>query len=505
MTHLISKLIPSVIVVGLVGFSFQSCQETEFANVQESTFHHDYETNFEKTFGKVDPNQTWDFSSYALHQRAMNGAATRAGEDYVSVASEDGYYHVESSTSSWININIPEGNDNRIQILRSEYRTEAESKIFEVVPIYQGQAGLVWSLNIHYQTDGEEAKDVELWTKGTNLQVYNYGRWSNVGTTGNTINASAIRSKPIKINMPAYTTFYFYLKITDASNASAYGHYGDILSSISDPAKIGVLHNLERPSNLPKGYSAEILACEDASTNRSDHDYNDVVFLLTGYVPEIIEHERIRNEYVKKRYLIEDLGNTYDFDFNDIVVDVTERTQRIWIISEDPNVDPYPKPDSPVNVEQWATVYYLCGTLPHQVKVGDTAFGQVTDPTDLEQTKEQLLKDPTILGVGSTCAPGSTPGIYPSITKIIEGNTWDPDKNNITVSIWKIASPSADPATTTGVWTSSFPISGEVPYMIAVNQSDEYIMPEGQCIDSEYFESGDTNYNPSLVVGDWEE
>lgn len=344
--------------------------------------------------------------------------------------------------------------------------------------------------------DGDKVSEIPLWSKGQNIQVYeNVGsnwypryEWTAIGTNGNTIDASQVRSKPILVEIPAYTTFYFYLEITDNSGVSNYGSVGDKLTSISNPVKIGVLKGLDRPSNIPEKYSSLIVGCEDAPRN-SDHDFNDVVFLLTGYAPEVIYDDVLRETYIRKRYLIEDLGNTYDFDFNDIVVDVTQTTTTKWIVNTETG-EVTPKEGEEPTVKQEATITYLCGTLPHQITVGNTTFGQVTDPTNLEQTKAQLVKDPSILGEGTTCAQGSIPGIYPSVTKTIENNSWDPDNNNITATIWKIASPAADPTSTTGVWTSTFPSAGEVPYIIAVDQ-DKEVMSEGQHIPESWMAAGD--------------
>ena len=53
-----------------------SCHDEEVANVEELSFRHAYERNFVKTFGEINPNQTWDFSSYARRNR--NIVLTRA-------------------------------------------------------------------------------------------------------------------------------------------------------------------------------------------------------------------------------------------------------------------------------------------------------------------------------------------------------------------------------------------------------------------------------------------
>lgn len=474
----LSSAIAGIFVCGtLVG-----CQETEFTSVEESTFHRDYETNFVKTYGAVAPTQSWDFSTYGK-LKAMREANTRA-TSWKSVASDDGYYYVDSETLDWIDTNLPERGDNAELIETFVLNAEA-GQTFEVVPIYQGQCEPTWDLYI--SVNGVANK---LWSKGEIESSEDGTTYEVVGATGgaNTIGASYVRSTPIKVEFSEDATVYFYLLIT---NQTQFADLGVKRSSTDDPAQIGLIP-MSTPDNISEDYTTYVLACEDcdqANLGRGDDsDYNEVVFLLTGLdVPDVIYDEKVVEKTYAKRYLIEDLGNTYDFDFNDIVVDVNYTTKHLYSIGSDGSTTEIENEEYPYE-SQTATVTYLCGTMPHQVKVGDTYFGQVTDPTDLEQTQAQLVKDPSILGVGTTCAAGSTPGIYPSVTKEIEG--WDPDENNITAIVWKIASPAADPASTEGVWTSEFPEEGEVPYIIAVDQNIQW-MPESQSIPSSWFEGGD--------------
>jgi len=485
----LSSAIAGIIVCGtLVG-----CQETEFTNVQEASYHHDYETSFVKNFGSVAPNQSWDLSTYG-QLKAMREANTRA-TGWKSVASDDGYYYVQSATLSWIDDNLPERGNNSSLVKTFVLDAEKGQK-FELVPLYQGQCEPIWDLYISIN-----GVDTKLWSKGE-IEILNNGVYSEVGTAkGNsTIRATNVRSKPIVVEFTEDAeNVYFYLKVT---NNTQFAAYGTIRSSISTPAQIGLLSGLETPTNIPSGYTSMVLACEDCDQSSSssdpgaDSDYNEVVFLFTGLdVPEIIYSDEVVEKTVAKRYLIEDLGSTYDFDFNDIVVDVNYTSKHKYIISTQDGVEVdrtevVVEGEYPVE-SQTATVTYLCGTMPNQVKVGDTYFGQVTDPTNETQSKEQLAQEVDesyIYGNGSVWNQSTTPGIYPSVTKEITG--WDPDTNNITAYIWKIASPAANPASTEGVWTSEFPGLGEIPYIIAVDQNVEW-MPERQSIPSDWFEGGD--------------
>ena len=491
------KTLPiAIIATSLLGLgSLTSCQDVEEEGIEQVAYHRGYESSFEKIFGKVDPNQTWDFTSYARHQRMIDQNLTRDMTEYKTVASEDGWYYVEDATEDWFHNFIPESTDNSARISRSVLMTEADATTFEVVPLYQGQAGLTWDLYVYYIYADGTTESVNLWSKGQNLQYRNNnnGQWRNVGASGNTLSAAHIRSKPIKIEVPPYTTIHFYLKCTNTY--SPYGVEGDILRSTDEPAQIGI-EDCPLPTNIHsinEGYHSYIIGCEDAridGQHGSDKDYNDVVFLLTGYAPEVIYHNEPRETFIRKRYMIEDLGDTYDYDFNDIVVDVTQKTTQIWIVDTETH-EAYPDPDTEPEIEQEATVKYLCGTLPVQVKVGNTYFGQVSDPTNATNRVTQLQRAWNVYG-GSTWTPGTpTSSAELTVTKTIDDNSWVPDNNNITAYVWKLEDAGTAPSvSTTGIWTATFPGKGAIPYIIAVDQ-DVNPMPERQHIPDDWMVTGE--------------
>ena len=64
----------------------------------------------------------------------------------------------------------------------------------------------------------------------------------------------------------------------------------------------------------------DLIGCEDGAP---DGDFEDLGFLFFG--PPIIEVEEVEVRETK-RYMMEDLGTTDDFDFNDVVVDVS----NVW-------------------------------------------------------------------------------------------------------------------------------------------------------------------------------
>lgn len=483
------KTLPLAIIATFVLGSFTSCHDSEVENVQQAAYLHSYESGFVKTFGEVSPNQTWDFTSYARHQRLINQNLTRDMTEYQSVASADGWYYVENDTENWLDENLAEGVNHKGTIKSFVLRTEESRTVFEIVPFYQGTAALIWSLSISLLKDGETTpQDIRVWEKSQGIEVSEDGiTWKKIDQTtqgGRTDHHAHVRATPILFEVEPFTTINFYITLIGVNgNEGVYGHTGDILRSTSDPTQIAALQ-CPLPGNihsLNEGYHSYILGVEDNAdqgSTKSDWDYNDVVFLLTGYAPEVIYNEEPRTTYIYKRYMIEDLGDTYDYDFNDIVVDVTQKTTTIWVIDTETH-EATPKEGVVPEIEQWATVQLLCGILPIQIQVGDTYFGQVTDPTaGTTAVINQLNRENPDTNYGGPTCPGGTAAnrIEPGVIKTVTG--WNPDTNNVTAYVWKLEDASVAPsASTTGIWTATFPGTGAIPYIIAVDQ-DVDPMPE---------------------------
>ena len=91
-----------------------SCHDEEVANIKELAYRHNYESNFVKLYGEISPDQTWDFSSYALN-KSHNNAITRA--DYsepFGIPLEDGRYRVPIELCNWIKANVMEDTGNSL-------------------------------------------------------------------------------------------------------------------------------------------------------------------------------------------------------------------------------------------------------------------------------------------------------------------------------------------------------------------------------------------------------
>ena len=180
---------------------------------------------------------------------------------------------------------------------------------------------------------------------------------------------------------------------------------------------------------------------EDNTTETTDLDYNDVVLAIVGNpnVPKEIIIEN--NKYdvttsLTKRYMMEDLGDGDDFDFNDVVVDVTETTvahHTVEIVNGVKTSDNVVEEKS-----QKAVVRHLGGIYSFALKVGDTSF-------DVMGSKETFDTDV-------------------NIEKEVTG--WNPALNNVSVKVKESDSK---------MYTNEFPKEGKFPMMFACDPSEEWV------------------------------
>ncbi|MBQ0060728.1 MAG: hypothetical protein KBT15_03005 [Bacteroidales bacterium] len=287
--------------------------------------------------------------------------------------------------------------------------------------------------------------------------LYLDGMYSN--EIAHTVNRQNVQAKPILIDHSKISgDFFLYLKITqqDPDNP-AYAAEG--ACQRSDEGMMVALP-LTRPENIASDKEYMIIGCEDSNTEISDWDVNDICFLIVGQgtLPKV-------KEVVAKRYMIEDLGSTYDFDFNDIVVDVTQTTEKNYDGTEYSKV-------------QTAEIKWLCGTIPFQLKIGDTTFDKLE---------------------GHVSTYPST--VYPveQYKKTITG--WNPATNNIIVTTWpKAAGTEWDDKDGSNFLgekdshTFSFPENGEFPYIIACDQTVNW-MAEQVSVPRSWFNTWPANYD----------
>lgn len=424
-----------------------------------------YAENFTKKYPNVDLNRSWDLSSqsYDFSLPTSNTNGMRAATiDYNFTPGN--WYEVDNSTLSWMHEQLVEGQDNRS--LGNPFYMSVPSTEFTIVPIFQGVAGARWDL--HVVVDGV---DIKVWekqyadTENFNIQIKDgdsdewhdlhgqqydtwYGAWPSLfntdggdkwTATGDPNLVTAVRAIPYTFsNLPVGKDMYFYLEVTEEANDENNNIWRNRVGTKQSSIKgmMLALENCPLPANIDPSYEAMIIGCEDADLKDSDWDMNDVVFLVYGKnvpKPVVIETGTPVVQSRTVRYMIEDLGATDDFDFNDVVVDVTE--SRITTPTVTNGVITSWEETS---YTQKATIRHLGGTLPFILKIGNT----------------ELEERPGVLGAD------------PDETFDVTG--WNPDTHNVSVRVRQNAN--------SGVYNEvKFPKAGEAPMIIAVNPTQNWM------------------------------
>ena len=408
-----------------------------------------YFESFVKTFPNVDLNQSWDYShknpSYSLPSDMQSKARTRAASYSLTTTDE---YEVDGETLSWLTKKLPEQNSKN-RSLGSPFYMSVPDNSFTIVPIYQGKASSVWEL--HMVVDGV---DIKVWEKSQDMWVKkktDQADWTKVYDISkaeldrNTIGAAKVKTKGYTFeNLPVGANMYFYLVVTRVTNNKYKNTIGVQLSSL-----IGQMLSLDdcpHPTNIPEGNEVMIVGCEDA--NNGDWDMNDLVFMVYGKpsVPKtvIVTDGTPITKKNTVRYMIEDLGSTDDFDFNDIVVDVSE----VWT-STPHYVNGKLNSWTDSDKRQEAVIRHLGGILPFKLKIGDT---------ELEEHQGVL---------------GSNPD------ELYAVSGWNINSHNVSVQVKQ--------STNSTVYNNVvFPKAGEAPMIIAVDPTVQW-MNERQCVPESWF------------------
>ncbi len=437
-----------------------------------------YVENFAKKYPNVDLNQSWDFSTKQSDYRmsSNNKVRTRANDGGITAGS---WYEVDNNTLTWMHEQLVEGEDNRS--LGNPFYMTVPGNDFTIIPIYQGQAGAMW--NLHVVVDGV---DYLVWEKSNSeiqkgdIQIkdgdsdewhnlhgggQSWETWNSLYNTdgsdkwladGNQNLVTAVRSIPFTFHdFRVGAEMYFYLDVTVSGSGEWDGKYHEINNvgahESSLKGQMLALQDVPRPANIAEDNEVMIIGCEDADLKDSDWDCNDVVFLVYGKtVPKPIKiEEGDEIEEVKTvRYMIEDLGATDDFDFNDIVVDVTE----IRTISPTYTNGVVTKWNEK-GKRQEAVIRHLGGTLPFVLKIGNKEYA--AGGQDTFQTSPDLKLDDVTGWTGLN-------GVH-----------------NVSIQVQQ--------KDNQGIYNNVvFPKAGEAPMIIAVDPSQDW-MTERQSVPESWF------------------
>ena len=436
--------VKGIFLTAMMSSVIASCTNDNFINSSalEDSAKESYEINFQKKYPNVDLNQNWDFSkkntAYSLGNIATPSTRTRAVE---GTWSKEDWYYVDNTTLDWMHEQLKDG-ENHTSLGNPFYMTIPNNE-FYIVPIYQA-ASAVWNLHV---VIGDT--DYTIWGKSEDIEIKDKTsqNWHNVGDMKTYEGVTDVRAKPRKFSgYPVGTDMYFYLEIRQGVPNLC--NTGDQQSSLK--GMMLALQDVPRPAGIPADYETMIIGCEDANLSLSDWDMNDVVFLVYGKeVPKPIKIEEGTPICESKtvRYMIEDLGATDDFDFNDIVVDVTEYTEKTPIYTNGALTSwDYGKP------YQKANIRHLGGTLPFILTIGNTEYS-----------------------AGGKDSFGDSPNTEFDVT----GWTGLTGNHNISVKVKQ--------NTNDGVYYNvKFPKAGEVPMIIGVDPTQSW-MTERQSVPESWF------------------
>jgi hypothetical protein len=406
-----------------------------------------YKTNFEAKYGQVSENATWDFSAVptikdevevltceqptfgaTAGKRAISSAAVPGAFDYGLEPNQDIYITGLQTVNSL----------NELAYIRT-YAADLEVKEWTEEQIYGVHDMWVWyvhgfegqettladmggyamySLGIHVMESGTGSygHGTEYFTSlpimggaATNGWYYGYGNGAR-GGTGSRIDASKLK------NNDAYSNIYWFAMVDDGTPQTSRSDDGTL-----DDRQFREKFELKTYKEYvtPMGAVYWLFDCNH------DGDYTDLVCLV-----EPVE--------ASKRYMVEDLGATDDFDFNDLVIDVRAYGDR-----------------------QWAIVRAMGGTLDFTVKIGNTTW-----------TKSES-------GMNVSTMYNTRGNIdYNAELAVFDVTGWDPLANNISITVKGKDSdvPQVIP----------FPKKGDVPMIIAEHPARKW-MNERVSIPEEWF------------------
>lgn len=366
----------------------------------------------------------------------------------LSIDSENGGTHNTSGNVISLTDNMEEASslkienrtvgDETIQLIELS-NTSFNAELFAIQ--YDAENGVTsrfpgWINSSAYVTYNSEIVDFDNTSEVYNVPAIivehddDWGWWSNLSESSNTLNAHKIQSKYFifsKDDYPLGTELRFYLKITnkhpgyyDSTNEEQWSTDNMMLTmqlpegAIPDEDHIPAIFRDE-------DYEAAIIGCED--NNVGDWDYNDVVFLMLGKtIP-------VPMKYIAKRYMVEDLGTTDDLDFNDVVVDIEQQAYLTidrnasgkLVYVEDTSRTPLTK----------ATVRAMGGTL-------DFEFGFTKEEGGKKVFKSMFRKG-NLLDLNYAVMYNTAENNIDESEIYFEGPTtlWEPANNNVAFKVYK--------------------------------------------------------------------
>lgn len=448
--------IKSLLLIGsmaVFGMAMTSCSKEENlfdSDAAQAKRMDTYKANFEKKYGKIDPNQSWDFSTmqrYGVPTGFDASVRTRGIASESVITRSSGTMEIEESIIDWMDLNMMPGNNN--SSMGKGFSLTIPHNSFTIVPIFQGNASLYWQLFMSVEGQDE---DILIWSKGEDLSYTlkdnpTDADWIKCGIgqkEGVSKDAKAVKAPTFTFDLPAGKKMFFYLATWKSKSACQSGKQPTILTSLDQ--QMLALESAPIPANVPAGNTVTIIGCEDQAITGGDHDYEDLVFLMYGNPVPPISYEVDKDIVLGKRYMIEDLGGDDDFDFNDIVIDVQKIYTEVYYYQQYAGEAPIPCGTDVIGYKEQAVLRAAGGTKDFTITIGSTSWSKSDKFSDFTE----------MLNTGWEGAPMN----YKAELAIIplKDGDWDAENNNISVSIKDSNSP---------IKSIHFPTEGTAPMMIA--------------------------------------
>jgi len=478
-----SYLLQFVIAFGAVA-SFVSCSKdltgSSYGDVQKQK----YAANFVAKYGEIKANQSWDFAT-GERQLATRGVSTistkimEKGIDWGDVSK----IKTKAGNASWYEtfIQIPGGVEKNGNLLDAMVKALPEKQKqtgqpavlvapasgFWIYPLFSGGC-----LTYDFKVKVGDQEPVTVFTK----DWINYQTINGMPKVLENGDSGVVNMKGIYIEAPVGTkvevyidNIYCHSKAAGNANGKAFPSPAGttngraIYVNIPDNVK-PVLDGIELKENAVVKY----IGIEDISAGSpmsGDEDFNDLVLAVVGN-PDVPQEKIItENQYeVKtckpKRYMIEDLGATDDFDFNDVVVDVESYTVETHKVTSENGVI---KTDEIIKTESApskAIIRAMGGTIDFELTIGNTKWVKSENGFDVKtmyNTKGEVDYDAELA--------------------VFDVAGWDYDANNIGIKVM---------GKDGQFFNIKFPKTGEVPMIIAVDPTQKW-MGERVSVPSEWF------------------
>lgn len=478
-------LLPVALAFGTV-LNFMSCSKEMTTITYEDVQKQTYAANFVAKYGEIKSDQSWDFSTgdRMLATRGFTAIKTQVldqGIDFgdvsniQSVVKDSRWHHTE--------IQIPGNVEKNAQLLNAMVKALPEAKAktgnpavlvapsngFYIFPFFSGGC-LTYDLMVKV---GDE-EPVKVFSKDwINFQTINGMPKDNVYADGGTVNM-----KGVYIEAPVGTRVEVYIDNIFCHTSAAGNAYekpfpspagttnGRAIYVELDEDVMPELDGIELKENAVVKY----IGIEDIAEGRpngmnSDSDFNDVVLAVVGNpdVPQekVITKDRYEVKTCKtKRYMIEDLGATDDFDFNDVVVDVEDYTVEIHQVTRENGVIKTDEVIETTFAPSQAIIRAMGGTIDFELTIGETKWVKSENNFDVK-TMYNTQGDVD----------------YNKELAVFEVKGYDYNANNVGIRV-----KGQDGL----LFDIKFPKAGEAPMIIAVDPSQQW-MKERVSVPSEWF------------------